>query len=302
MDTVERYDIIIIGQGYSGLTAAKLAVDRGLRTANIESGCMGGLIININELDPAPEGAERSGAELASNLAMSNMDKGVATLSGAVTAIERDGNSWVVKTDYETCSAPHVIVASGARLRKLEVPGEEEFKGQGVSECADCDGPMFRNMETIVVGGGDSAFQEAIALSQFASKVTMILRGKGPRARTELVKRAAALPNLIQLTETRVLAIEGTPGKGVDGVRIRTEGEAERIVPTAGVFIFIGLQPNTEFLPPELPRDPAGALVTSDRCETNLPGVWAIGAVRSGYSGKLSDAENEAGVAIGALA
>jgi thioredoxin reductase (NADPH) len=292
---MERFDVIVIGQGFAGLTAAKLAIQRGLRTANFESECMGGLIINVNELDPVPQGAEHAGAELASNLVMANMDMGVVTVSDAVTAVERNGDGgWIVKTGSDTYTARHVIVASGARLRALGVPGEEEFFGQGVSKCADCDGPLFNGMETVVVGSGDSAFQEALALSQFASKVTMVMRGKGPRARPDLVKRAAANPKVVWLTNTRVVAIHGAPGKGVESVRIETAGQGEKTMATGGVFIFVGLEPNTAFLPADLRRDAAGALITSDQCATALPGLWAIGAVRSGYGGMLSDAAVDA--------
>jgi thioredoxin reductase (NADPH) len=299
---MQSFDVIVIGQGYAGLTAARLAAERGLNTANFEAALFGGLIINLNELDPVPEGAEHSGAELASNLAMSNMDKGVVTVSEGATALERDQDGlWLVTTDSEAYAARHIIVASGARLRKLGVPGEQEFFGQGVSECADCDGPMFSEMETVVVGGGDSAFQEALALSQFASKVTMVMRGAAPRARADLIERAAADPKLVRLANTQVVAIEGAAGKGVESVRIKTEGQEEKVLPTGGVFVFIGLEPNTAFLPADLPRDAAGALITSEQCATALPGLWAIGAVRSGYGGMLSDAAADAERVIAAL-
>lgn len=292
---MENYDVIVIGQGYAGLTAAGLATNRGLRTINFEARCMGGLILNINELHPIPEGAEHSGSELASNLLMNNLDDGVVNASEQVNDVRRgEDGLWLVKTSEKIYAAPNVIVASGARLRKLRIPGEEELFGQGVSECADCDGPMFRGMETVVVGGGDSAFQEALALSQYASRVTIVMRGSVPRARAELLEQAAANPKLIQLPNTRIISIDGAPGKGVESVRIITEGEVEKSLPCSGVFVFIGLEPNTQFLPADLRRDSAGALITSDRCETAFAGLWAIGAVRSGYGGMLTDAAADA--------
>lgn len=291
---MDNFDVIVIGQGYAGLTAAKLTAARGLRTANFESECMGGLIVNVNELDPAPADSPHSGAEVASALALSNVEHGVSSVSDAVVAVTRVNGSWGVRTDSDSYLAGHVVVASGARLRKLGVPGEEEFFGQGVSECADCDGPLFRDMETVVVGAGDSAFQEALALSQFASKVTMLIRGSAPRARSDLLERAAAEPKIIQLHHTRVTAILGAPGKGVDGVRIISESAGEETLHCAGVFVFIGLQPNTAFLPETLRRDASGALITSDQCATDLSGLWAIGAARSGFGGTLNDAEADA--------
>jgi thioredoxin reductase (NADPH) len=299
---MESYDVIVIGQGYAGLTAAKLAAERGLRIANFEAECMGGLILNMNELDPLPEGAEHSGAELASNLALQNVEHGVVPISDAVTAVERnDDGVWLVKSDSELYAARHVVVASGARLRKLGVPGEEEYFGQGVSECADCDGPLFQDMDTVVVGGGDSAFQEALALAQFASRVTIVMRGTAPRARADLQQRVAGHPKLVQLTSTKVLAILGAPGKGVHGVRIQTAGAGESTLSAAGVFVFIGLEPNTAFLPEGVSRDPAGTLITTDQCATALPGLWAIGAVRSGYGGMLTDAAADAERVVAAL-
>ncbi len=298
----ERYDVIVIGQGYAGLTAAKLACDRGLRVANFESECMGGLIVNLNELDPVPEGAEHAGFELASNLALKNMEQGVVPVSDAVTTVEKGHDGlWVVKVGSKGYAAPNVIVASGARLRKLHVPGEEEFFGKGVSECADCDGPMFKGLETVVVGGGDSAFQEALALSEYASKVTIIMHGAGPRARADYLQRAAANPKLVQLTNTRVLGINGSPDKGVENIRIQTAGETEKDMVCSGVFIFIGLEPNTGFLPQGLSRDDKGAVITSEQGATALPGLWAIGAVRSGFGGLLTDAAEDAQRVIAAF-
>jgi len=298
---MHNFDAIVIGQGYAGLSAAKLIAAQGLRAANFESECMGGLIVNVNELDPAPPDSPHSGAELASALALSNVEQGVSSVSDAVVAVSRVDGSWGVRTESDSYLARRVVVASGARLRKLGVPGEEEFFGQGVSECADCDGPLFQGMETVVVGAGDSAFQEALTLSQFASKVTMLIRGSAPRARRDMLERAAADPKIVQLRHTTVTAILGTPGTGVDGVRVINEGTGEKSIPCAGVFVFIGLAPNTAFLPESLSRDASGALITSDQCATDLPGLWAIGAVRSGFGGTLKDAEADARQVAAAL-
>jgi thioredoxin reductase (NADPH) len=287
---MQRFDVIVIGQGYAGVTVARLAAARGLRTANFEAMYAGGLVMNVNELDPVPEGGEHVGAELVSNIAMANMDNGVVSVAAPAIAISRGADgAWTVEGDAELHVAPSIVVATGARLRKLGVPGEEEFFGRGISECADCDGPMFQDMETVVVGGGDSAFQEALALCQYAGKVTIIMRGEKPRARAGLVERAAGNPKIALLPKTQVLAVEGN-GSGVTGVRVRAADGAERTIACSGVFVFIGLDPNAVFLPGELARDGAGAIIASDDGATNLPGLYAIGAVRSGFGGLLSDA------------
>lgn len=302
MVDAERYDALVIGQGYAGLTAAKLARERGLKVANFEAECMGGLIINMNELDPLPEGVPHAGFEIASTFSMSNLEAGVVPVSDRVTSVERgEEGEWVVRTEGETYAAPNVIVASGARLRKLGVAGEEEYFGQGVSECADCDGPMFKGMETVVVGSGDSAFQEALALSEYATRVTVLMRGTGSHARAYWQDRVAADPKIVLRPHTQVLEVNGETGKGVTGVRIVTEGEGESNLACSGVFVFIGVDPNTAFLPDDLELDERGAVIASERGETNLAGLWAVGAVRSGNGGLLTDASADAEAAIGAM-
>jgi thioredoxin reductase (NADPH) len=295
------YDVLVIGQGYAGLTMAKLANEKGLRTANFEGNSTGGLIINLNELEPAPPGDGETGSEIVSNLAMQNMDNGVEVISDAVISVERsDEGKWIVKTETKAYSAPNVVVASGARLRKLGVPGEQELFGNGVHECVHCDGSLFQNMETVLVGGGDSAFQEAIALAHYAAKVTMIMRGDAPRARADLRQHVDAAKNIVQLTGTRVLAINGTAGKKVESVRIvGPKGESD--LPCAGVFTFIGLEPNSEFLPEDVKRDATGAVIAGPDGRTSLPGLWAIGAVRSGFPGLLKDASDEAARVLAAI-
>ncbi len=298
---MEQFDVIVIGQGYAGLSAAKLSAQRGLRTANFEEMCFGGLVLNLNELDPVPEGESHCGSELASTLAMGNMDLGVVAVSDAVETLAQDGDGgWTLKAGPTTYHARHVIVASGARLRKLGVPGEAEYQGQGVSECADCDGPMFMGLEAVIVGGGDSAFQEAIALSTFASKVTIVMRGAAPRARSEWQERAAANPKLVQLFNTRVISIDGESGKGVVSVHLDS-ADGESVLPCSGVFVFIGLEPSTSFVPAEVERDASGALSANAQCASSAPGLWAIGAVRSGFGGQLTHAAADAAIVAAAL-
>lgn len=295
---MDRYDAIIIGQGYAGLTAAKVAAERGLRVVNFEAMFAGGFVMNVNELHPYPEGQESSGAELVSNLAMANMDNGIEQVNAPVTSVSREGGNWIAASDERTCVAPNLIVASGSRLRKIGVPGEEEFFGRGVSECADCDGPMYGGMETVVVGGGDSAFQEALSLAHFVSKVTLLIRGDKPRARAGFVERAQAADNIEMRFNTQVLAIEGEDN--VTGVRVASP-DGESLLPCAGVFVFVGLAPNTDFLPNFVSRDETGAIIVDANGYAGEPGLWAIGSARSGFGGLLSDAADDAARAVAAL-
>lgn len=295
---MDRYDVIVIGQGYSGLTASNLCARHGLKTANFESDTFGGLILNINDLYPAPPGEALSGVELASNLAMENMDLGVMGISEAVSAISMENGSYTVTSNGGSYSAKHVVVASGAHLRNLGIPGETEFFGQGVSHCGDCDGPMFQGKEVVVVGGGDSAFQEALTLSTFAQKITIVYRGATPHARAHFIERVVNDPKVTQLKETTPIEILGSVG--VDALRVQSRG-GEQILNCAGVFIFSGLEPNTRFLPPGLKLSEAGTIVTSEDCETSSSCLWAIGAVRQGYGGMLTDAHQDAERAVAAI-
>jgi len=301
---MSNFDVIVIGQGYAGLTAAKLAAQKGLRTANLEAEMFGGLIININELDPVPADAAAagtaSGVDLASNLAMENMDAGIEAISEQVTAIAQQASGgFVVTTDGGRYTARNVIIATGAKFRTLGIPGEAEFVGRGVSNCGDCDGPMFQGKEAVVVGGGDSAFQEAHALVQWCSRVTIVFRGEAPRAAAHFIEHLAGNPKVVLMNRTTPLAILGS--NGVDGLRVSREGEGESTLACAGVFVFAGLEPNTACAPADLARDEGGCLVVSDKRATALPGLWAIGAVRAGFGGSLSDAAEDAALVVGAL-
>ena len=286
------YDAIVIGEGISGLTAAGALADAGLKVATMEAQLFGGLIINVNELEPAPEGCPTSGAEFASELMQKNAERGVVSIQEAVNAIRDSGAVKEVVTDSGTHSARCVIVASGARLKKLGVPGETEFEGRGVSQCADCDGPMYQNEDAIVVGGGESAFQEALVLANYCKRVMLIHRGDTFKASAHFVEQVEANDKIEIVRNAAVDAILG--GKMVEKARVRhADGRTEEL-PCAGVFAYIGLEPNTDFVPQKVERDAPGFLRTNDSFETTVPGVFAIGAVRSGFGGTLTDAMDEA--------
>jgi thioredoxin reductase (NADPH) len=284
--------VIVIGEGVAGLTAANALAQSGLKAATFEAQLFGGLVINVNELDPSPDDRTVGGAEFASELMQSNGDLGVSSIAEAVTAIEATGASKRVTTSGGNYSARHVVIASGARLKKLGVPGEAEFEGRGVSQCADCDGPMYQNETVIVIGGGDSALQEALVLSRYCGRVQLVHRGSKFRARAHFVEQVRQNAKITTVWNAQLADIAGS--KMVERARIRHgDGRSEDIA-CAGVFAYIGLEPNVDFLAAEYARDAAGFLTTSDRLETSVPGVWAIGAVRSGYGGLLSDAIHDA--------
>ena len=284
----ENYDLIVIGEGVGGLTCASHAVRAGLKVATFEANLFGGLVLNVNELHGYP-GAE-SGTDLASGLMQANAEAGVTSIQEPVTNIRAAGAVFEVAAGG-AYGARQVVIASGARLKKLGVPGEKEFEGRGVSSCADCDAPMFQNEEVVVAGGGDSALQEALVLAKFCRKVHVVIRGSRLRAQKHFADRAAADSKISIIWNTMVEAILG--GKMVEKVRLKREGKTEEIA-AAGVFAYVGLEPNAAFAPSGVVRDERGFLVANDTCETGVAGIWAIGAVRSGYSGLLRDAAMEA--------
>jgi thioredoxin reductase (NADPH) len=284
------FDLIVIGEGMTGLACAKHAASLGLKTATTEGNLFGGLVINVAELEGYDEPG--SGVDIASALMEANAGAGVENLGATVTALEPEGGVIKVKSEAGDYTARAVVIASGARMKKLGVPGEEEFDHRGVSQCADCDGPMFQGEHVVVVGGGDSAFQEAIALARYVGQVTVLMRGDQPRAHAELVAKATALPNVSLRAGVQVQEILG--GTTVDGVTVKTgAGETSRL-DCAGVFVFVGLTPNSEFAPAGVVRAADGAIQTDESLQTAVRGIFAAGAVRAGYSGKLVDAVREA--------
>jgi len=294
----KHYDLIVIGTGITGLAAARQACQTGLATATIESHFFGGLVINVNHLDGEIEG---SGSDVAAGMMMEVSDLGAANINAAVSSIEREGELFAVHSDDGVHHARAVIIAAGARLKRLGVPGEADLIDLGVSQCADCDGPMYKNKDVVVVGGGDSALQEAMVLAGYTRHVHLVHRGAGFRARQDLVDRLAGHANISVLWSTQVEAVLGS--QGVEGVRVRRVGAdgRSREIDCAGLFAYVGLEAACDFVASAALRDAAGFLVTDAGFQTAMPGLYAAGAVRSGYGGMLTHAIAE-GVAAASAA
>jgi thioredoxin reductase (NADPH) len=290
----DPYDVVVIGGGMAGLTAAHHAALRGMAVACIdEGGHMGGLVMNVSALDGYPAMGTVGGAELAAGQLEAILDLGVDIVPDTATALSVDGDIKTVSTGMGDQKSKHVILASGARLKPLGVPGEDSLFGRGVSQCADCDAGFFVDQKVVVVGGGDSALQEALHLADYASEITLVTRGNGLRAKQSYVTRAAENPKFTFRWETQISEITGSDG--VEGVKLIPAGGGEvEDLACSGVFVFVGIQPNTEFLAGLLDCDEAGFVKTNSYFATNVEGIYAVGAVRQSFSGKLVSAAGEA--------
>ena len=299
--SADPYDVLVIGGGHGGLTAAHQAALRGYRVASLDDGWhMGGLVINVGRLDDYPALGPIAGVEMAATQLEALMALKVDIVQESVTGLEVDGDIKVVTTDSGVYTAKSVVLASGARLKSLGVVGEQALFGRGVSQCADCDAGFFVDQQVVVVGGGDSALQEALHLCDYVSGITLVTRGRELRAKRAYIEQATANAKIELRHSTQVAEILGSDG--VEGVRLALSGGASEVLACSGVFIFVGLEPNTGYLPQSLLRDENGYLVTDACLRTKLPGIYALGAVRAGYSGQLSQAAEEAQRAVAQIA
>lgn len=286
-------DVSVIGGGGSGLTAALYASRANLKTVLFEKLVPGGqiAITDLVENYPGfPEGI--LGPEISSRMETQAKKYGTEVVYAEVLKIEQSGTTFQIKTASETYQSKTVIIASGAAFRALNVPGERELVGKGVSYCATCDGAFFKNKEIAVVGGGDSAIQEGLFLTRFATKVTLIHRRNELRASPILQDRARNDPRFYFLWDTVVTQVLGE--KKVEGLRIRNvkTGE-EQNYKTEGVFIFIGHNPVSKFVAGFVEQDSQGYIKTNNRLQTSIPGVYACGEVRLGAVRQLVSAAGE---------
>ncbi len=276
----EVYDVIIIGGGPSGLTAGLYAARSGLQTLLIEKAMPGGQIVNAEHVENYPGFPEGiSGFDL-SQLMLSQAKKfGLETLFAEVEWVSIPERQKLVKTDAADNWAKALIIAGGSDRNKLGVPGEQELLGRGVSYCATCDGAFFRDQAVAVVGGGDAAVTEALLLTKLAAKVILIHRRSQLRASRVLQERAFANQKMDFLWDTVVEAILGD--EVVKTLDLRNVGTGERsTLEVSGVFIYVGLHPNTDYLKEVLPLDASGHVITNSRMETEIPGVFAAGDIR----------------------
>lgn len=273
------YDTIIIGAGPAGMTAALYAARSNLKVALIEGGLPGGQMNNTSDIENYPGYANISGPELAEKMFEPLENLGVEHLYGFVENIENHVAYKKVITDDQEFETRTVIVATGSKHRLLGVPGEEELNSRGVSYCAVCDGAFFRDQDLLVVGGGDSAVEEAIFLTQFAKSVTIVHRRDELRAQKVLQDRAFANEKINFIWDSVVKEIKGE--NRVESVvieNVKTNQVTEQAF--GGVFIYVGLDPVSDFTKDLKIQDESGWIVTDDHMKTSVAGVFAVGDVR----------------------
>lgn len=276
---IEKFDYVIIGAGCAGLASAQYAARGGLSVLVLDLAGAGGQVLQIADLEnypgvfPAVDGATY----------MMTMQKqaesfGAKIVQAQVLSIDKTGGSFLVKTKKASYEATCLCIATGAIHRNLEVPGEKELSGRGVSYCATCDGPFFRNKKIVVVGGGDSACSEAIYLSTISSDVSIIHRRDKFRAQQAVIDK---------MLEAGVKPVYDSVVKSINGQgrvqsvtieNVKTGEQSE--LSTDAVFIFTGMLPQTDLVE-MLPKDPSGYILTDENMETSVPGLFAAGDVRS---------------------
>ncbi len=282
-------DVLIIGGGPAGLTAGIYAGRGQLNTVIVERALPGGQIAQTDEVENYPGFPDGiAGPELSERMVKQAEKFGVSIVMDEVKGLSKNGQDFTVNTGSTDYTAKAVIIATGANPRRLDVPGEDEFYGRGVSTCATCDGFFYRGKEVVVVGGGDAAVEEGLFLTKFADKVTVIHRRDELRANKAAQERAMANPKMHWMWNTTVEEVIGDDGL-VTGVKTKnTETGEEGIFNTDGVFIFIGHIPNTDYLNGVVELGDTGYVAVKDEIYTNVEGIFAAGDVSDEIYRQLS--------------
>ena len=275
------YDVAIIGAGPAGMTAAIYAVRGGYKTVLIEAAAPGGqagTTYLIENYPGFPGGIE--GPSLMMRFFEQVTSLGIDTVFSRITSLEAEGDIKIIKTADETIEAKAVIIASGGRPKLLGVPGEGKYRGKGVSYCATCDGFFFKNGKVLVVGGGNTAIEEALYLTGICEKVYLVHRRSELRAAKSLQDKIMENPKVEFIWDSVVEKLEGNEKLEKAIIRnLKTEEISE--LACEGVFIFVGYQPNSDFIPDNILKTDDGYLVTDENMCCNVPGIFAIGDIRN---------------------
>ena len=284
----EMYDLVIVGGGAAGLSAGIYAMRAAMKTVLVEKGMPGGQIALTKDVENYPGIEEVGGFELCEKFLNHAKRYNLDIRENEVTRVEPGVDFHeVVLADGSRLNAHSVILAVGGSARKLGVPGEMEQYGKGVSYCATCDGFFFRGKTVVVVGGGDTALEDALYLSKICTRVYLVHRRDEFRGSRILQQRVFAEP-LITLVLDSVVTDIASNDQGVTGVTVKNvKTEATQQIATDGVFIFVGFMPNKGLVPSGVKMNAAGYVVTDEKCETSLPGIFAVGDLRQKYANQI---------------
>jgi thioredoxin reductase (NADPH) len=293
----ERIDVLIVGAGPAGLTAAIYAARSGLRTVVYEKGLPGGLATVTDRIDNFPGFPEGiSGLELGQRMHQQAKRFGAIVEPATIDRLRKEDGLVRAVIEDRTAGARTAIVASGSVPKKIGVPGEAELTGKGVSYCATCDGPLYRDTPTAVIGGGDSALQEAIFLTRFSSKVSVIHRRNQLRGAVVLQQEVRSNPKIELVLNKSVEKIEGDDQASGVLVRDKATGRDD-LIPAEGIFIYVGYNPSVGFLGEEFDRNEDGFLLTGADMSTSVDGVFAAGDVREKVLKQVVTAAGEGALA-----
>jgi thioredoxin reductase (NADPH) len=288
MSKNEIYDVIIIGGGPAGLTAGMYAMRAALKTVLIERGVFGGQVAITKGVENYPGFIEIGGFELCEKFLEHAKSYDLEILQKEVVATEPGIDYHSVRLDDGTVLQAHaVILAAGGTAKKLNAPGEQENFGKGVSYCATCDGFFFRGKDVAVVGGGDTALEDALYLAKITNKVYLIHRRDAFRGSRILQQRVFAEPRIEIIYNAVVTTINSDAG-GVTGISLKDTQTGEgRDVAADGVFIFVGFAPNNQLVPAGIKLNTSGYVITDEKCETSIAGIFAVGDLRQKYANQI---------------
>lgn len=288
MSDSEIYDLVIVGGGPGGLSAGIYAMRAALKTILIERGAPGGQVNNSDSVENWPGDEHIGGAELAMKFSLHAQSYGLEIRSDEVVGLEPGLDFHTVQfSDGSVLRSHAIILATGGNPRKLNIPGEDELYGKGVSYCAVCDGFFFRNKTVVVIGGGDTAAEESLYLAKLAKQVYIVHRRDTLRAGALLQQRVKAECNIEILWNSVPTAIKADDS-GVRAVDLKdTQSDERRELATDGVFIFIGFDPSNQLVPAGSNMNADGYVVTDNKCGTNFPGIYVIGDLREKYARQI---------------